>query len=161
MKTDVVAEKIAAAPRKTPVIDTNRVTKQAHGMVWAEYFVRVPAGFVADDLKDPAAWVKVQSSGHGMRKFDRAMIVAFDESWFAEAIVASADGNGVVFAKPRVTTMPTRYDNLFQDDKYRVVWNGHGYVVERKADAHVMTQAVANPELAARELARLYPVRRG
>jgi hypothetical protein len=120
----------------------------------------VPDGFVADDLKDPAAWRRLQTgSRNSLKKFDRVFVVAFDESWVAEAIVASADAKGAVLAKPRVTTMPARYDNLFSDENYRVVWNGYGYVTERKTDGHIMTQPTANPELATRLLVGLYPQR--
>ncbi|TIO26938.1 hypothetical protein [Mesorhizobium sp.] len=148
-----------SADRKLPEIDPARVTLQQSGQIWREYMARVPADFVADDLKSPSAWRKVQASRNALKKFDRVFVVAFDESWFAEAIVASADSKGAVLAKPRVTTMPARYDALFQDDLYRVAWNGFGYVVERKSDGHAMTQATANPELATRLLVQLYPAR--
>ncbi|MER9330217.1 hypothetical protein [Mesorhizobium sp. M0488] len=151
---------LKSVDRQAPEIDPARVQVQAAGQVWREYFVRAPASFVADDLKSPSAWRKVQvGSRNGLKKFDRVFIVAFDESWVAEAIVASADTKGVVLAKPRVTTLPDRYDNLFQDDNYRVAWNGHGYIVERKSDGHPMTQPTANADLAARLLTQLYPAR--
>lgn len=151
---------LKSAERQVPEIDPARVQIQASGQLWREFFVRAPADFVADDLKSPSAWRKIQNgSRNSLKKFDRVFIVAFDESWVAEAIVASADSKGAVLAKPRLTTMPERYDNLFQDDKYRVAWNGHGYVVERKADGHVMTQPTANEDLAERLLTQLYPAR--
>jgi len=145
--------------RKSPAIDPNRVTLNADGFCWREFMVRVPAEFVADDLKDPTVWRKNQAARNALRKYDRVMIVAYDESWIAEAIVASADYKGAVLAKPRLTTLPQRYDKLFEDDTYRVAFIGHGYVVERKADGHRMTQPVANADLAARELTALYPRR--
>ncbi|PTE11543.1 hypothetical protein [Mesorhizobium helmanticense] len=149
----------ASSERPVPEIDPARVALQSAGQVWRDYMVRVPADFVADDLKSPSAWRKVQASRNALKKFDRIFVVSFDESWTGEAIVASADSKGAVLAKPRVTTMPERYDKLFSDDLYRIAWNGFGYVVERKADGHVMTQAVANPELATRLLAQMYPAR--
>nr|WP_166488015.1 hypothetical protein [Mesorhizobium ciceri] len=154
------ASSLKSADRQIPEIDPARITMQQSGQIWREYMVRVPADFVADDLKTPSVWRKVQAGGrNSLRKFDRVFVVAFDESWVAEAIVASADSKGAVLAKPRVTTMPARYDALFQDELYRVAWNGFGYVVERKADGHAMTQATANPELATRLLVQLYPAR--
>lgn len=155
----IAEPELESLERKTPVIDPNRIEMNADGFKWREFMVRLPDGFVADDLKDPAAWRKVQAGRNALRKFDRLMILAYDETWFAEAVVASADYKSAVLAKPRLTTMPARYDNLFEDDKYRVAFIGHGYVVERKADGHRMTQPVANAELAARELAALYPRR--
>lgn len=151
---------LKSAERQAPEIDPARVLVQAAGQMWREYLVRVPEGFVADDLKTPGVWRKLQTgSRNSLKKFDRLFVVAFDEGWVAEAIVASADSKGAVLAKPRVTTLPARYDELFQDDKYRVVWNGHGYIVERKVDGHPMTQATANAELATRLLTQLYPAR--
>lgn len=151
---------LKSAARQAPEIDPARVQAQSAGQVWREYLVRVPAGFVADDLKSPEVWRKLQSGSRtSLKKFDRVFVVAFDETWVAEALVASADAKGAVLAKPRVTTMPERYDTLFQDENYRVAWNGFGYIVERKSDGHPMTQPTANPELATRLLAQLYPAR--
>ncbi|MES0135612.1 hypothetical protein NKJ88_11750 [Mesorhizobium sp. M0016] len=150
---------LKSASRQTPDIDPARVQRQSAGQVWSEFLVRVPKDFVADDLKEPSIWKKVQTGRFGLKKFDRLTIVAFDESWVAEALVAGADAKSVTLAKPRLTTMPARYDQLFQDENYRVVFNGHGYVTERKADGHEMTQVTANPDLAARLLAQLYPTR--
>ncbi|TPJ50631.1 MULTISPECIES: hypothetical protein [unclassified Mesorhizobium] len=158
-KTELSTE-IPAAPRSAPDIDPARVTLQSTGFVWREYLVRVPADFVADDLKEPTVWRKLQNgSKNALRKLDRVTIVAYDESWLAEAIVASADGKGAVLCKPRLTSLPARFDKLFEDDKYRVAWNGFGYIVERKADGHAMTQPTANADLATRLLAQLYPAR--
>lgn len=155
-----ISTEIPAAPRHAPVIDPARVELQHSGQVWREYLVRVPADFVADDLKEPGVWRKLQNgSRNALKKFDRITVVAYDETWVAEALVASADVKGAVLAKPRITTLPARFDKLFEDDKYRVAWNGFGYVVERKSDGHAMTSPTANAELATRLLASLYPAR--
>jgi hypothetical protein len=160
-KTTVNTDELKPAGRPTPTIDPARVTLQSSGFVWREYFVRCPSEMVSDDLKLPGIWSKLQTSGNSkaLKKFDKLLVVAFDESWVAECVVASADSKGAVLAKPRITTMPERYDKLFQDDLYRVAWNGFGYIVERKADGHAMTQPTANAELATRLLAQLYPAR--
>jgi hypothetical protein len=158
MNKAIDPSKLKTEERLAPEIDPIRVQVQSSGQVWAEYFVRTPSGFVADDLKTPSVWKKVQSGGRsGLKKFDRVFVVSFDETWVAEAIVASADNKSVVLAKPRVTTLPERYDALFSDENYRVAWNGHGYIVERKLDGHPMTQPTANAELATRLLVQLYP----
>ncbi|TPM33886.1 hypothetical protein FJ955_03895 [Mesorhizobium sp. B2-2-2] len=159
-KTALDVADLKTAARTAPEIDPARVTLHHSGQCWREYMVRVPADFVADDLKEPGVWRKLQNgSRNSLRKFDRLFIVAFNEEWVAEAIVASADMKSAVLAKPRVTSMPTRFDKLFEDEKYRVAWNGFGYVVERKSDGHPMTQPTANAELATRLLAQLYPAR--
>lgn len=157
-----ISTEIPAAPRQAPEIDPGRVTLQYTGFAWREYMVVVPAGFVAADLNEATeAWKKVQGGGrNAFRKFDRVMIVAYDESWFAEAVVAHADHKSVVFAKPRITSLPARVDKLFETEEYRVKFLGSGqYAVERKRDGAIMTQAVASAELAARDLNNLYPRR--
>ena len=158
-KTAIAKDNLETLERRTPAIDPDRVTLNYDGFAFRSFLVRVPADFVADDLKQPEAWSKVQASGRALRKFDQLVIVAFDEAWVAECMVASANGAGAVLAKPRLTTMPARYDKLFEDDLYRVAWMGSGYIVERKKDGHRMTQPTANPQLAERLLAQLYPAR--
>ncbi|TPJ85521.1 hypothetical protein FJ434_16480 [Mesorhizobium sp. B2-5-13] len=159
-KTALSAAELKSADRQAPEIDPAGVTLQSTGFAWREYLVRVPADFVADDLKLPEVWRKLQTgSRNGLKKFDHLFIVAFDESWLAEAIVASADGKGAVLCKPRITTMPERYDKLFSDGTYRIEWNGFGFVTVRIRDGHVMTQPVPNAALAERLLAQLYPAR--
>lgn len=160
-KTALNAADLKPASRLAPEIDPARVTLQSTGFIWREYMVRCPADLVSDDLKEPGIWRRLQGSGStkSLKKHDRVYIVAFDESWVAEAIVASADNKGAVLAKPRLTTFPERYDKLFSDGTYKIEWNGFGYVTVRIADGHVMTQPTANVALAERLLAQLYPAR--
>lgn len=160
-KTALNATDLKPAARQAPEIDPARVTLQATGFIWREYMVRCPADMVSDDLKEPGIWRRVQVSGsrNTLKKHDRVYIVAFDETWVAEAIVASADNKSAVLAKPRLTTFPERYDKLFNDGTYKIEWNGHGYVAVRIADGHVMTQPTANVALAERLLVQLYPAR--
>ncbi|TIP42431.1 MAG: hypothetical protein E5X77_24190 [Mesorhizobium sp.] len=159
-KTELNTADLKSAARQAPEIDPGRVTLQYTGFAWREYQVVVPDGFVAADLNEaPEAWRKIQSGGrNAFRKFDRVMVVAYDESWLAETIVAHADHKSVVFAKPRITTLPARFDKLFETEEYRVKFLGSGsYAVERKRDGAIVTQPVASSELAARDLNNLYP----
>ena len=157
-KKDDIGELAADAPRKAPEIDPNNVTVNSTGASFQSYFVRAPSGLIADDLKEPGIWRKVQNSPRvSLRKFDDLRIIAFDETWVADAIVAEADSTQVVLAKPRITQIPPRTTNLFQDDRYRIKWQGVGYVVERKADGHRMTEPVHSVALAERDLRNLYP----
>lgn len=161
-KTELNASDLKPAARQAPEIDPARVTLQYTGFAWREYMVILPAGFVAADLNEaPEAWKKVQNgSRNALRKFDKLMIVAYDESWFAEAVVAHADHKSVILAKPRITSLPARVDALFSTEEYAVKFLGSGqYAVERKRDGAIVTQAVASPELAARDLNNLYPRR--
>jgi hypothetical protein len=160
-KTELNAADLKPAARLVPVIDPARVTLHANGHVWREYMVRCPADMVSDDLKEPSIWRKLQGSGsrNALKKYDKLLIVAFDESWAAEALVATADSKGAVLAKPKIISMPERYDKLLNDGTYRIEWNGYGYVSVRISDGHVMTQPVPNVALAERLLAQLYPAR--
>src|SRR6185312_4992517 len=143
-----------------PVIKPFAVAVDMDGFATRNVFVRLPEGFTAQGLEDPNLWAQVQGyPGKSLKLFDRLMLVAFDESWFAEATIVRADSVSAVLSKPRITTIPPRYDRLFEDDQYRVKWYGSGYAVERKSDLHRMTGIVANAPIAERDLARLYPTR--
>ena len=142
-----------------PYIDPNRVTVDSAGFALRKLFIRLPAEFIAADLADPAVWEKVQANtAKALKRHDNLYIVAFDESWVAEAIVADADGKQAVLAKPRLTDLQhDRFNSLFQDENYRIEWNGSGFVVVRKKDGHVMTQPAALAAHAERDLRQLYP----
>jgi hypothetical protein len=154
---DMSKPKADATERQIPEIVPDRLTVDWEGFCRRRLVARLPAGFIADDLKEPVVWRRVQASGKALRAFDELFLIAFDESFVAECLVASADGARAVLAKPRLTQLPQRYDRLFEDDLYKVEWNGHGYVVARKSDSHVMTRPLPNAALAERELGRLYP----
>jgi hypothetical protein len=146
--------------RKTPLVAPADVSLNAAGTAWRSWFVRLPEGFVADDIKEPEAWAKVQAVPQkALQKLDFVVLVAADESFVAEAWVAHADGLKAVLSKPRLTAMPERYERLFSDGTYRVVFVGGGYAVERIRDGHRMTPAFATAAVATLELSRLYPTR--
>lgn len=151
-KTDEVETRII------PKVDVRNVTVDMDGFKSRSIFVRLPEDAIADDLKEPGIWKGVQAvAAKALRKFDRLTIVAFDESWLAEAIVANADVVGATLTRPRIVDLPNRHENLFDDGTYRVVWNGGGFHVERKSDGRQMTSTAANAALAERDLANLYP----
>ncbi|MDW9902032.1 hypothetical protein GOA77_09150 [Sinorhizobium meliloti] len=147
--------------RKAPVIPAQLVELNSAGFVWRELMVRLPTGFIADDLKEPSIWSLVQSSRNSLVRHDRLYIVAYDESWIAEAIVAESGRDYAVLSKPRITQLSDRYTNLFQTEDYRVIWTGTGYCVERKKDSRRMTTPVSSAAIAERELTSLYPRDRG
>lgn len=144
---------------KKPYIDPARVMIDSAGFARRNLFVRLPAEFIADDLKDPEVWEKVQgNAAKALKRHDNVYLVAFDETWVAEAIVADGDGKMAVLAKPRMTDLKhDRFNGLFQDENYRIAWNGAGFVVIRKKDDHVMTQPAALAAHAERDLRQLYP----
>lgn len=159
MSAVTTKEKPAAVDidHKALEIDPSRVAINYDGFIFRSIFVRLPEGFIADDLKDPGIWRKAQNSPRGLRKFDQLVCVSFDESWMAEAVVAEADGRKAVLGKPRLTSFGDRFEKLFSDETYRVEWMGSGYVVIRKADGARVTQPVASAAIAERELVRMHP----
>lgn len=149
---------LSATVRKVPEIDPNNVTLEVAKAVTREFLIRLPEGTIGDDLKEPALWRKVQANPRkALQKFDRVLLVAFDESWLAEAIVSFASNSTVELAKPRLATLESRYPKLLETDEYRIKWFGTGFAVERKRDAHRMTSMVASAALAERDLVALYP----
>lgn len=162
MSTAVKQGAETAAPeaaRKPVEIDPNWVQLQAGGYCWNEFMVRMPEGSVFGDLMiAPGIWKNVQQNRRtALKKHDRLYILAFDESWGAEAIVTAATDLGVTLSKPAKVDMAPRTEALFENELHRVKWYGNGYAVERKKDNQRVTQIVATKGLAERELHGLYP----
>lgn len=155
----VEADKASLPPgRKLPEIDPAFVTLNADSFAFRQFMVRLPEGAIADDLKEPSLWGRVQTSRNvALRKHDHLYIVAFDESWAADAIVIQANSGVAVLSKPRLIAFAERVKPLYRDDTYSVAWYGNGFAVKRLSDGVRMTQIVANEALAERELTRLYP----
>jgi hypothetical protein len=130
---------------------------QHDGQRWREWQIRLPAAAALHDLNENAGlWRLVQSSGKALRRFDRVAIIAYDESWMAEAIVAGATGTGVALAGIRKIDLPPRRERLAEDDTYRVEWFGSGYALVRKADRLRVSAIVQTVQEAERELSRKY-----
>ena len=140
-----------------PTIDPANVTLNAEGFAFRSIFVRLPQGLAADDLKQPAIWRLVQASPARLRELDQLSLLAYDRAWLAEVVVAAADTTTAVLAKPRLTHFPPRYDRLLEDERYRIVWSGTGYVVQRKHDGQAMSLPAATVALAERDFRQLYP----
>ena len=140
-------------------VDPKQVIRNNDGFGYRDFAVRLPAGATADCLKSPEIWRRVQGAkGVSLRRHDHLYLVAFDETWAAECLVADADAGKAVLTKPRIHQFDLgRFDNLFSDELYRVAWTGGGYIVERKSDKAVMSNPVPNTALAERDLTRLYP----
>jgi len=146
---------------KEPVrIDPNMVQYDHDGMVTRHVVIRLPVGVIADHLNSNRdLFNRVQTTrSKALRKFDRLLLISYEEDWCADVMVAEASPTGITLAKPIITTLPARRENLFQDDTYRVAWGGIGYFVHRKSDNFTMSGPHATPQIAQAELARLYPV---
>ncbi|TAV04041.1 hypothetical protein ELI39_01450 [Rhizobium ruizarguesonis] len=149
----------ASDMRKRLRVDPAVVTVNFQGFAFREMFARLPSGMIADDLKEPEIWKNVQQGNKALRKFDRIVLVSFDETWMAEAYVESATGEQALLARPKIITLNERSEKLFNDGTYRVEWTGSGYRVARLRDGAAMTESFANAPLAERALAGLYPRR--
>lgn len=153
-----------ASEKAVPVVGQSRevnpkaVILNASGFGWREWMVRFPEGSTADALKEPSIWSRVQARREiSFRRHDRVYVVAFDETWVAEAIVADATASSVTLARPRITQFEPRTVGLFQDDRYKIEWNGLAYQVMRKSDGQVMADGLANEAIAEKALRDLYP----
>ena len=152
------APETPAIGRRLPVVDPAFVTLNANGFAWRDWMVRLPEGAIADDLKEPSLLARVQGRVEkAFRRHDHVYLVAFDESWAADAIVTDANSREVVLSKPRIVAFEKRTRQFFSDDKYGVAWFGNGYAVRRKDDGERVTEVVSSEALAERDLARLYP----
>jgi hypothetical protein len=158
-KTVMTAEATeAAALRKSPVIDPADVRLQEAGAMWRTWQLRLPQGAVLGDLNDPGLWVRVQrSSSSSLMKFDRLAIVAWDESWMVETVVASASDRSVTLSKLTRFDLTPRTEVLAGDDDHQIRWYGSGYRVVRRADGHPVTPTAATLQQAERDLRDLYP----
>lgn len=145
--------------RTIPVVRPESVTVNSAGFAFRDVFVRLPQGAILDDLKEPSLWRIVQKGNNALRKFDKLTIVEFNEEWIAEAIVSGANNTVVSISKPRKTDLPERFERLFSDGTYRVVWEGSGYYVERIRDSAKVSDVFQNAAIAERALVNLYPKR--
>ena len=86
---DTAATAEAPLTRKLPQVDPNRVTVDHSGFARKSLVVRLPPDLIADDLKEPGTWSRVQrSADKSLRQHDTVDLIAFDQTWVAEAIVS-------------------------------------------------------------------------
>ena len=134
------------------------------GFAFRNLMVRLPDGMVADDLRNPKIWRKIQigDMSHRLLKHDHLFILSFDETWFANAIVSYADQISAALVILKVGSFREIDKVLFSDGTYRVVWTGAGFGVQRVSDG-VMTsnQAHSTEALAVAALRLLYPKKVG
>ena len=162
-RPEPVEKPVDETPPPAPLrIDPARVSLNHDGYVFGHWFARAPASMTVDDLKISEIWGPFQAGmtrTRSMKKFDLVTVVAFDETWVAEAMVGDARESGVVLVKLKVSGLPLRHTPMPETELYRVAWNGHGYAVFRKADDHQMSRAESSAALAERHLRDLQPVR--
>src|ERR1043166_5313319 len=160
--SELAAMQVGGPPssRKALQIDPATASIDFAGHTRKSLFCRAPAGMVADDLKIPQIWARLQiHPAKALKKFDAVFVVGFDESWCADAIASQVDREGVTLTGIRVMSVPSRLKELFSDSNYKVVWGGAGYHVERRADGQKVTETTSSEELAIRDLRALTPRR--
>ena len=144
--------------RELPLVRPECVQRNRPGSVFCEWHCRFPEGGIADDLKEPGIWRRVQdNAATAFKRFDEVRIIAFDASWVAHCVVAHATGNAVILAVRGITKLPEQQENLFQDDIYAVVFVGNGYAVVRKRDGQQVVEPVHSADAARGRLLNLYP----
>jgi hypothetical protein len=76
--------------RSVPTIDPQLAKLNLSGNEYQDWFIRLPSGAIADDLKEPSLFKQLQQSPKALRRHDTVRLVEYEESWIAEAIVADA-----------------------------------------------------------------------
>ncbi|MEJ6849539.1 hypothetical protein [Sinorhizobium fredii] len=128
------------------------------GFITRQIVVHMPAGAVADDLRDPAIWKLVQGNRQAaLRKLDHLLIFGADESWYCTAIVSVAKADSAKLVIGKVSGFQSASEGLFNDGTYRVAFEGIGYVVERIRDGARMGHAHSSEALAVDAIRRLHP----
>ncbi len=141
-------------------IDPGRVQLDHSGMRTRDWFVILPEGMIADDLKVPEIWSRVQKHRQkALAQHDKLYLVAFDGDWAIEARVAQATRSSAVLALTKRVSLPQRTTPLFEDDEYRVEWTANGYQVVRKADAMPVGRIFPTEEFAIAHIRTRYPER--
>lgn len=155
---DDTTETNTAMPRKLPVINPDTACVNYAGQVVKELFVRLPVDMIADDLKERSIWKRIQANpGLALRKMDRVIMVAHDESILWTAYCTESGPLWANISRPTKHELKARHGNYYSDDNYRVEWSGAQYVVVRRKDSHEMPGGYATEQAAIKALNDLYP----
>jgi len=143
---------------KKPKISSQSVEVDVAGMKTTRWFVRLPEGLVADDLKDPALWsVVVAQRLKVIKKHDVVYAVGFADDFAVEARVVGVSGDGIALGKLSIINFPAPTKPLYSDDLYAIAWVGNGYGVIRKSDKMQMGPVFATEQKAIMHLQNQYP----
>ena len=157
-KDDSVQTIEAPSKRKLPVINPETAAVNIAGAVIKELFVRLPVDAIADDLKERGIWKRIQANpGLALRKMDRVIIVAHDESMMWTAYCTESGPLWANISRPTKHELKSRHSNYYSDETYQVAWSGAQFVVVRRRDSHEMPGAYATEQAAIKGLNDLYP----
>jgi hypothetical protein len=153
--------KLVTEERKEPEVE--RVLLNDAGQGWRNVLVRMPAGATQDDLRSPKIWKKAQLSRHtALMKLDHLFILAFDESWFARAVVTHASSTEAHLAIEKVGTFKEQGSSFYQDGTLEVFWDGAAYSVRRIADGvRIIVEGFTTEQQAIAALRNWYPKKAG
>ena len=159
-KEAVKIEAPAGSPeRKLPEIEPRHVTVSDAGQAFREVLVRLPKDAVADDVRTPSIWKRVQAvKSAALVKFDHLLILTFDESQYIRAIVTHATSTEAHLAIERVATFREQGQSLFSDGTLEVFWDGGAYSVRRVSDkVSIVNQGFTTEGQAIAALRESYP----
>jgi hypothetical protein len=153
------AEKAAEKARAAPLVKPASVTVNDAGHAWRNILVRMPEGAVADDLRDPKLWAAVQSTPvAALLKLDQLLILGFDESWGAEAIVTHASHNSAKLLVKKVFGFGGGIgEGLYSDGTLEIFWDGGSYGYRRVIDKIPLARGFATEGAAIDALRASYP----
>lgn len=135
MREAEAAPAASLAEPQAPELESRHVQIDSAGQVWRNVLVRAPKGLIAEDVRNPKAWRRVQAVRQSaLVKLDRLLILAFDESWGIDAIVKHATNAEVSLAILKVFSFRDADETLYTDGTLEVFWEGGGYNVRRCAD---------------------------
>jgi hypothetical protein len=145
------------AGRKLPEVDPSFVKVNTEGFAWRDILVRLPDGAIADDLKEPGLWRRVQNNVQvALRKHDHLYIVAYDETWAADCVVTHATNTVAVLSKPRLISFDERTKPFYCTEDFTVAWYGNGFAVKRLKDGQRVSTVVTSEAVAERDLQNMY-----
>ena len=152
-------DKASPDAHEAPVVKPINVMVNDCGQMWRNILVRMPEGAVADDLRDSKIWRLVQAAPvAALVKMDQLLILGFDESWGAEAIVKHATNTEArLLIKKVFGFAEVGVDGLFSDGTYEVFWDGGTYGVRRVNDQMPVSRGFGSEGLAIDALRREYP----
>ena len=162
-KIETKPELKVVAETKPVEIDPKQVLVNDAGQAWRTVLVRMPEGSTQDDLRNPKIWKRVQSNRQtGLIKMDHLLVLAFDESWSARAVVTHATSEVAHLAIERVASFKEQGQSLFNDGTLEVYWDGGAYGVRRVSDhVRVLTEGFLTEAQAATALRGWYPKKVG
>jgi hypothetical protein len=138
--------------RELKAIPSSNCKVQSEGFVWREVFLRLPSGMTIADLHEsPELFRNIQATSRtALRQWDHVLVCDFSEKHLATGIVNSASNSKVFLTGVRLISSSPRDDTAFQDETYRVTWQGSGYGVIRKADDATIGAQTFTTEIAAK-----------